>query len=405
MRKILTILLIVYCSCVSAQVLQDSVRINFHTGAFNLDMELGDNRKVLEDVKDKLQLNADDSVYYRLQKVLVVGGASPEGSIALNKNLSEKRAETLFNYLAQYGTFPDSLRHYTFLGRDWEGLYRLAEDDRNLPFREETLALLLKIKNGSIGQADVVESLQALCGGVPYRYMHSELFPALRASSMYLWYKEVHLPSFTAHTSLKKSFDMSVPELEEPELVVLSPDTVSDDWIRQLHFKTNAIGLAMGIANLAIEVDICKHLSFTLPVYYSAWDYFKPTLKFRTFSLQPEFRYWFSKDNEGWFVGAHFGYGYYNFALDGEYRTQDHNRETPSMGGGTSIGYRTHLSKNKRWKMEFSLGGGIYDSHYDKFRNEENGLLVGTEKKTWYGIDQASISVIYTFNLKKGGNR
>ena len=100
MRKILTILLIVYCSCVSAQVLQDSVRINFHTGAFNLDMELGDNRKVLEDVKDKLQLNADDSVYYRLQKVLVVGGASPEGSIALNKNLSEKRAETLFNYLA-----------------------------------------------------------------------------------------------------------------------------------------------------------------------------------------------------------------------------------------------------------------------------------------------------------------
>ena len=174
----------------------------------------------------------------------------------------------------------------------------------------------------------------------------------------------------------------------------------------QLHVKTNAIGLAAGIANMAVEVDICKHLSFTLPVYYSAWDYFKPTLKFRTFTVQPEFRYWFNQHNEGWFLGAHFGYAFYNFALDGEYRYQDHNRETPSMGGGFSLGYRTHLSKNKRWKMEFSVGGGVYDSHYDKFRNEENGLLVSTEKKTWYGVDQASISLVYSFNLKKkGGDR
>ena len=179
-----------------------------------------------------------------------------------------------------------------------------------------------------------------------------------------------------------------------------------EGWTRQLHVKTNAIGLAAGIANVAVEVDICKHLSFTLPVYYSAWDYFKPTLKFRTFTVQPEFRYWFNQHNEGWFLGAHFGYAFYNFALDGEYRYQDHNRETPSMGGGLAVGYRTHLSKNKRWKMEFSVGGGVYDSHYDKFRNEENGLLVSTEKKTWYGVDQASISLVYSFNLKKkGGDR
>lgn len=181
--------------------------------------------------------------------------------------------------------------------------------------------------------------------------------------------------------------------------------TVSEEWIPQLQVKTNAVGLAMAVANLAVEVDFAKHWSFTLPVYYSAWDYFKPTLKFRTFTVQPEVRYWFNRDNEKWFLGAHFGYGYYNFALDGDYRTQDYNRETPSMGGGLSVGYRTHFSKNKRWKMEFTLGGGVYDSHYDKFRNEENGFLVRTEKKTWFGIDQVAVSFVYSFNLKKGGNR
>ena len=177
-------------------------------------------------------------------------------------------------------------------------------------------------------------------------------------------------------------------------------------WTRQLHVKTNAIGLAMAIANVAVEVDICKHLSFTLPIYYSAWDYFKPTLKFRTLMIQPELRYWFSQHNEGFFVGAHFGYGYYNFALDGEFRTQDHNRETPSIGGGLSVGYRTHLDKKRRWKMEFAVGGGYYDSKYDKFRNEENGFLVGTYQQQWMGVDQVAVSLAYTFHLsKKGGKR
>lgn len=410
MKRILQMLLFLCCCGMSAQGIQDSVRIHFSTGKTELDMGLGDNHRVLESIKEKLLLNADDSVYYRLQKVLVVGGASPEGSISLNRYLSEKRAETLFNYLAQYGTFPDSLRHFSFLGCDWEGLYRLADNDLNLPHRDETLRLLRDIvrdSNSKVpGQTDAVLRLQALREGVPYRYMYRELFPLLRASSMYLWYKEVHLPPFSAHTSLKRCFDMHVPVLEGPEFVVLQPDTVPDEWTRQLHVKTNAVGLAMAIANVAVEVDLAKHWSFTLPVYYSAWDYFKSTRKFRTFCVQPEFRYWFRDGNEGWFLGAHFGFAYYNFAWDDKNRTQDHNRETPSIGGGLAIGYRTHLDKNKRWKMELTVGGGYYDSKYDKFRNEPNGLLISTHEEKWYGVDQASISFAYAFDLKKkGGNR
>ena len=76
-------------SYVSAQTIQDSVKIQFWQGKTELDMDLGSNRLVLEEIKEKLQLNKDDSIYYRLQKVLVVGGASPEGSITLNKHLSE----------------------------------------------------------------------------------------------------------------------------------------------------------------------------------------------------------------------------------------------------------------------------------------------------------------------------
>ena len=201
------------------------------------------------------------------------------------------------------------------------------------------------------------------------------------------------------------------------EAVEIVPDTTAiietvipevEEWSRKLHLKTNAIGLGMAIANVAAEVDLAKHWSFTLPVYYSAWDYFKSTIKFRTFAVQPEFRYWLSEENDGFFAGAHFGLAYYNFAFDGDYRYQDHNRETPTIGCGVSIGYRLPISKNNRWRVEFSLGAGVYSNHYDKFHNTprtKDGLMIESIKKTYWGIDQAAVSFSYSFDLKKKGGK
>ena len=172
-------------------------------------------------------------------------------------------------------------------------------------------------------------------------------------------------------------------------------------WQRHLYVKTNVVGWAMAVTNIAAEVDLAKHWSFALPLYWSSWNYFKQTLKFRMLSIQPEVRYWFSEDNNGWFSGAHFGWASYNFATDGDYRYQDHGGNTPAIGGGIAAGYRLPVSRNKRWLMEFSVGAGIYKLNYDKFYNYKNGLLIETRKKTWFGIDQAVVSVAYMFNLKR----
>lgn len=179
-------------------------------------------------------------------------------------------------------------------------------------------------------------------------------------------------------------------------------------WSRKLHIKTNAIGWGMAVANIAAEIDLAKHCSFTLPVYYSAWDYFKTTIKFRTFAVQPEFRYWLSEDNDGFFAGAHFGMAYYNLALDGDYRYQDHNRETPAIGGGLSVGYRLPISKDNRWRVEFSLGAGAYSIYYDMFYNTpdaKDGLMIKSIKSIYWGIDQVSVSFSYMFDLKRKGDK
>ena len=175
---------------------------------------------------------------------------------------------------------------------------------------------------------------------------------------------------------------------EDIKPVYLDSLDVSDDWQRKLYIKTNALGWGLLITNLALEVDLARHWTFSLPVYFSGWDYFSPTVKFRTLSFQPEVRY------------------HFNLAVDGEYRLQDRDGDTPAIGGGVAVGYRKSLTKDKRLKMEFSIGGGVYDVHYDRFRNKPNGFLVDTNDRLYIGPDQASVTISYSFNLsKKGGEK
>lgn len=190
-------------------------------------------------------------------------------------------------------------------------------------------------------------------------------------------------------------------------LVYTLQQTKSHEPWSLLYVKTNSIGWVMAVTNVAVEVNLEKHWSLALPFYWSGWNYFKTTRKYRTFTVQPEIRYWFQPvDNGGLYAGAHLGLGWYNFALDGTYRIQDHKGRCPSFGLGVSGGYRLPISHNKRWHMEFSLGVGTYSAKYDRFWNHKNGLLVDTKCKTWFGIDQAAASIVYTFDLKrKGGTR
>ncbi|MCH5306455.1 MAG: DUF3575 domain-containing protein [Prevotella sp.] len=178
-----------------------------------------------------------------------------------------------------------------------------------------------------------------------------------------------------------------------------------DIWIGRLHLKTNFVDLGLLIANLAVEVDLAPHWSFTLPLYYSAIDYFKSTVKFRMLGCQPEFRYWFSPTtNDGFFAGAHLGVSYYNFAFDGPYRYQDHNGTTPTVGGGLSFGYRTLLGKSQRWRLEFTAGAGVYPLYYDRFHNTpdvRDGMLVDNHRKTFVGLDQAAVTLAYSFDIRR----
>lgn len=119
----------------------------------------------------------------------------------------------------------------------------------------------------------------------------------------------------------------------------------------------------------------------------------------------PAVRYWLDRRNDGFFADIHFGMIFYNVALDGGHRYQDHKGRTPAIGGGVGLGYRFALPHNPRWKFEASVGYGIYNLNYDIFENRANGPLVGRCHRTIYGIDNVAFSVCYTFDVNEKYNR
>ncbi len=357
-------------------------------------------KRILLQLDSLQRLNRTDSLMIR-------GNASPDGPFELNDSLAKRRAAGMKDYIVAGTSIPDNIIDLSSYVSSWQDLSSLISNNPSLNRSANAIEARRLI---NVHRANPSNSLRRAYGGRIWSWLASDVFPLLRKSTVTVFYDgKSHVLS--TDTVKQGVYLEEVPEQEVVEEIV-EPVVESDsqpDWQRHIYLKTNLPAWLCLWTNAAFEVDIAPHFSFALPIYYSGFNYFKRTLKFRTFALQPEFR-WFPKaDNSGFFAGIHAGMVYYNIALRGDLRYQDHDGNTPAFGGGVAIGYRFHITANPNLYMEASVGGGIYKLHYDEFLNKHNGLKVGERKRTFYGIDQAAFSFVYRFDCgrkskaKKGG--
>lgn len=406
-RCYITLILLLFSAVAAySQEKRTEMSVDFRVNSVVLDSAYSNNAWHLQEIVDFLKCVRQDTTT-NIVEVSFYGAASPEGSDQLNRKLARGRLLALEKFVRKEVEIADSLITRSNSYIPWDNLKSQVEL-ADFSHKDAVMAIL---EDGSIDNNDNrIAKLKQLDDGRVWSYMNRHFFSKMRNACVVLaTYQTPNEPE--AVTSMPvDSFDTVADEVAK-EAEFTSSD--AKEWSRKLYLKTNVLYLGAGVANAAVEIDLAKHLSFSLPVYYSAWDYIKPTVKLRTLATQPELRFWASKNNDGFFTGAHFGLAYYNIALplppfDENYRYQDHNRETPAIGGGLSVGYRLPISKNRRWKMELSLGAGIYPLHYDVFHNTSNtkdGLMVGTYQKTYLGIDKAAASLSYTFDLKKKGGK
>ncbi|MCM1452452.1 MAG: DUF3575 domain-containing protein [Clostridium sp.] len=399
----------------------DSVMINFRQSKWNLDPRIGNNAAVLDSIDHRLSSVLGDSVY-RLRNVSVYGGASPEGSVSFNKFLSEHRAETLFGWFDKYRELSPIEKKFTYFGRDWEGVLRLAEKDPNVPFRDETIALLRAIVKekqdlGGNEPKRSLERMKALRGGAPYIYLYHNIFPHVRASKVVIAYDQV-LP----------------PAIAEPEPVAKAlpaPDTVYVDRFVEVHdtiyintcekgpfymdIRTNMLYDALALPNIGVEFYLGKNFSIGANWMYGWWKTDKHHRYWRAYGGEIFGRWWFgrkaqAKPLQGHHLGLYAQLYTYDFEWGG----------TGEMGGkpggtlwdkylwGVGFEYGYSLPVAKRLNIDFSIGLGYTTGLYHKYKPiDDHYVWQSTHRRKYFGPTKLEVALVWLIGRgnvnEKGG--
>lgn len=149
--------------------------LDFAVGKTSVNPEFGRNAAELEKIRRMIDLVQDDKDL-TIKRIVIVGYASPEGSLAMNERLSEGRAKALRDYLqSRYPAIPGSLYSIRFGGENWDDLVKAVQAS-DMPDKQAVLDIIDRYS--IIGGREA--KLMALKGGTPWRYMLREMFPSLR---------------------------------------------------------------------------------------------------------------------------------------------------------------------------------------------------------------------------------
>ncbi len=414
MRRFLLQIFFVVLVCVSASAQERNIEhrlivdIPFYlAGGEESDIRYDMDSVALANSLRDLQLLGQDK-QSSVKSVEFYSSVSPEGTVKFNKRLGKIRlitAERMVRERLHLGK--EVAISYDERYIPWHDyLLPAIKADSTVPYREQLLKLIYRPDNAK-GKDNRRVNLKRTYGGKLWKVVEERYFDHIRKGGAIITiertiFDDIAQTILTQPVAPRGGVEVSPEALSLP----ISNNEHSATSEKESHYalsaKTNVLGWGLGIMNIAAEIDFAKHWSLSLPIYYAAHNYFTPTIKFRTFATQPEIRYWIKENNMGFFAGAHFGVASYNIAVDGIKRYQDHAGKCPALGGGISIGYRMPLSKNRpNWQIEFTVGAGGYSLHYDTFYNVENGRLIGSYRKTYWGIDNAAINISYKFNLNK----
>lgn len=400
LRSIAIIISMCFSFLASEAQVTDSLKIYFRSGSSQYDPSYKGNAERMDNFIKRIDEIERDSVNYTIYKIEYSAAASLEGSVSFNRYISQKRFESIVGYINNKVRVSEELIVSTVLGEDWGALLEMIAD---VEFKNKDKVLEIVMDN-NLSHADKELQIKQIDNRKTWEYLLKTFYPEMRYCEAVVYVGEAPVRKAWADQD-----PLSVEYFAPISAGAHFNDTLSSSIQHNLEhtplkyttwsIKTNTVALGMLIANAGAEVKFGQ-FSFALPIMFSAIDYFAADTKFRVLSFQPEFRWWIPK-TKGLFIGAHFGLGWYNIAANGNWRYQDHDGDCPSIGGGLGIGYKLPINKSGRLNLEFELGAGVYSVNYDTFYNEPNGPLANTTKKTYIGLDNVAISLVYDFRVLK----
>lgn len=366
-----------------------------------------------------------------LRRVILHSGASPEGSSASNKRLSDNRLASLRSVIQDRISIPDSVFVSYSSGEDWDGLSSLVEAS-DMPYREEALRILHDTPVWVIRNGVVVDSrkrqLMNLRGGRVWHYMSEHFFPELRNSSVI----ECEFESVVAE---KEEIPAIPQEKAEPQDTILLRDTVEKvvmirDTVQipvpaepaprpfYMGLKTNLLYDVLLVPNIGVEFYLGKGWSVNGNWMYTWWKNDRRHRYWRVYGGELGLRKYFgARADEKPLSGHHIGmYGQlltYDFEFGGKGviggKPGGTLWEKAHYGAGLEYGYSLAIAN--RLNLDFSLGFGyLGGTYYEYSPLEDRYVWEGTKNRHWFGPTKVEVSLIWllgrgNYNGKKGGGQ
>ena len=366
--------------------------LKFPVSKYEVLPDFADNRKELDKLNAFLARTLGDSLLF-VKDIQLIGYCSIEGTYEFNTQLARNRVKGFYDYLETYYGLSrkyDITRHS--VPEDW-GLLRKQVEESDMQYKEEVLRIIdeVDINKGREGL------LMKLAGGVPYKYMHKEMFPMQRRVVIKINYD---LKKIVEHQLQMKLTDeqckQEIAQVRDkcPAHVIREPEPYLPRWV----VKTNLLQDVTTTLNLGTEFALGRKTTLDLSLSYNPWA-FSGARKFKHLMFQPEFRWWQCERFNRGFWGAHLLGGIFNVGgLDWPFPFTERNTKSERFEGwfvGAGIGYGWNYYLSPHWSLELEAGVGYIYSDFTRYRCEKCGEELGKQTKQYFGPTKLAVSLIY----------
>ena len=332
--------------------------------------------------------------------ISIVSAASPDGGNAFNVWLSKKRGLSTMDLLEErYPDIDPEIIYIDPMGEDWSTFRRVVYEDRNIPARDELIALM----ESDLTNDEKEKVLRKM--NPAFRYILKHHIYLMRASAV--------------------TFNVSVPMVLMPPIAgpqALAEGPEGNILYRQvqplpqapvekkmiLAARTNLLVPAL---NVGVEVPVGYSWSVGADYYFPWWLARSNRYCAEMLGWFVDTKYWFGKDRDeedkltGHALGAYAGFGYY------DYQWEKSGNQGEYIDIGVDYTYAIPLAKD-RLRMEFNIGLGWIHTvarHYtptDDYTDLIKDPGIRHRKYNFFGPTRASVSLVVPIRVKvkqKGG--
>lgn len=415
---------------VAAQAPADSAKVYFRLGHRQYEPAFNGNDAGMQPFLQEVRRHDAAANIEHLQ---VRSYASPDGSNAANQRLSENRCKTITAYiLAETGISPTLIRTDAE-GIAWDELRRMVAADNRVPHREEVLEVLDNTPLWVTDSKGIVvggrkKALMDLRGGVPYRWLYTNIFPDLRNAVAVSLYVKTPEPETAPQAEPVQPAPAPAPaeEIAEtataaetiepvgpttpeptPEVAPLTDSTAPHTPWHRLAVKTNLIYDALLMPSLELEYRFNRRWTLNAEADVAWWKNDSRHKYYQVMMLSPEARYWFKNHSDnpwhGHYVGA--------FAGGGKYDLENGNRGYLGEGyfAGISYGFMFPIARNL--SLEAGIGVGYLYTRYKEYLPIDGHYLYQrTRSANYFGPLKLKFTFVWRLwdvsknNAKKGAD-